>query len=174
MSTTVIRLLLLVTMTLTIACDRSTKRLAATTLAGQPARVYLAGCVRLEYAENEGAFLGIGANWPSPVRMVLFGIGSAVPLLAMAFLAMRRSWPTPTLLGLTLIVAGGVSNLLDRFTVGVVVDFMMVEIGAVRTGIFNVADVAITVGALVVVVAGFGHDARANGGDQTPPKAEAC
>jgi len=53
-----------------------------------------------------------------------------------------------------LLFAGGVGNLIDRVTSGgSVVDFIKLGIGPVRTGIFNVADVAITVGALILLSA---------------------
>ena len=44
-----------------------------------------------------------------------------------------------------LVVAGGVGNLIDRIAAGYVIDFMNLGIGSLRTGIFNVADVAISV-----------------------------
>jgi signal peptidase II len=56
--------------------------------------------------------------------------------------------------GVALFVAGGVSNLLDGIAYGKVIDFMNVGLGPVRTGIFNVADVAIMLAATLVVFAG--------------------
>jgi signal peptidase II len=60
-----------------------------------------------------------------------------------------------------LFVAGGASNLVDRIAHGVVIDFMNVGIGPLRTGIFNVADVAIMLGAGILMFEGyrFGRDA---------------
>ncbi len=146
-----IRLGLLVAIGATIACDRVTKQVAATTLAGAPSRSFLADTFRLEYVENTGAFLGLGADWPLPIRVAVFSIATAVLLLVMAVMAMRRHWPSPALLGLALLMAGGVSNLLDRVMFGRVIDFMNVGLGPVRTGIFNVADVAIMLGAGIVL-----------------------
>lgn len=55
-----------------------------------------------------------------------------------------------------LIFSGGVSNLFDRLAYdGSVVDFINIGIGPVRTGIFNVADVAITVGVLILFSTAF-------------------
>ena len=50
------RLVLAVAIALTISCDRATKHLAATTLAGASGRSFLADTVRLEYVENAGGF----------------------------------------------------------------------------------------------------------------------
>jgi signal peptidase II len=59
-----------------------------------------------------------------------------------------------------LFVDGGASNLLDRITYGKVIDFMNVGLGPVRTGIFNVADLAIMLGAAIVIVTGYCSDGR--------------
>jgi signal peptidase II len=60
--------------------------------------------------------------------------------------------------GVALFVAGGASNLLDRITYGVVIDFMNVGVGSLRTGIFKVADVAVMVGAGILVLEGYRSD----------------
>lgn len=56
---------------------------------------------------------------------------------------------------MALFVAGGSSNLLDRLTRGSVIDFMNVGLGPLRTGIFNVADMAIMLGAGLVMLASY-------------------
>jgi signal peptidase II len=146
-----VRLVLLVVILATMACDRVTKQIAADTLASAPTRSYVADTFRLDYAENTGAFLGIGSNWPPVVRTALFSIGNGVLLLVLTVLTMRLHWQRAASLGLAFFVAGGLSNLIDRLAYGKVIDFMNVGIGPVRTGIFNVADVAITVGAVLVI-----------------------
>ena len=156
-----LRLLLLMAIVATIGCDRVTKHIAATTLADAPGRSFLADTLRLEYAENTGAFLSLGADWPRPVRTAVFGVGNTVLLVALAVMAVRRRWPKTALLGVTLFVAGGASNLLDRITSGMVIDFMNVGVGPLRTGIFNVADVAIMFGAGILVVEGYRSQRRA-------------
>jgi signal peptidase II len=156
-----VRLLLLVAIGATVGCDRVTKHIAVTTLAGTPSRSFLGDTVRLEYSQNPGAFLSLGADWPLRARTALFGIGNAVLLFALMVMAMRRRWSRPALLGLALFVAGGASNLLDRFAYGNVVDFMNVGFGPLRTGIFNVADMAIMLGVGIVVCAGYRSDMRA-------------
>lgn len=141
----------------TISCDHATKLLARRTLEHAPPVTLLAGAVRLQYAENAGAFLSLGSEWPPALRLALFALGNGVVLLGLALYAWRRvgSLRTWELLALSLLVAGGVSNLLDRVVRGgVVTDFLNLGLGPVRTGIFNVADVAITIGALALLVAG--------------------
>ena len=159
-----VRLLLLIAIGATIGCDRVTKHVAATTLAEAPSRSFLADTFRLEYVENTGAFLGLGADWPLAVRTAVFGVGNGLLLVGLVVLAMRARWPRRALLGVALFVAGGASNLVDRIAYGMVIDFMNVGIGSLRTGIFNVADMAIMLGASILVLEGYRSDRHA------PPK----
>jgi signal peptidase II len=148
-----VRVLLVIAMAATVSCDRATKHIAATTLAGVPSRSFLADTVRLEYVENFGGFLSLGSDLPHAVRTGLFTVGTGLALLATvggAILFRCSGWP---LIGLTLFVAGGASNWLDRVVRGSVIDFINVGFGSLRTGIFNIADVAIMLGVAIVVVA---------------------
>ena len=155
MTTFGIRLVLLLAISGTIACDRVTKHVAATTLADAPTRSFLGDMFRLEYVENTGAFLGLGADWPLPVRTALFGVGTGLLLLGLLVAAFRGHWSRRAALGVALFLAGGASNMVDRISYGAVIDFMNVGIGPVRTGIFNVADMAIMLGAVILVIDGY-------------------
>lgn len=73
-------------------------------------------------------------------------------LLGTLFMAIRYQWSRLAAAGLILFVAGGLSNLIDRVAMGSVIDFMNVGIGSFRTGIFNVADVAIMAGVALLLV----------------------
>jgi signal peptidase II len=135
----------------TAGCDRVTKHLAVTTLAGAPDRSFLADTIRLQYHENPGAFLAFGASWPPAAQAFVFQFGNAVLLAGAAFLAARYRWSRLAGCGLVLFLAGGMSNLADRMAIGSVIDFLNVGIGPVRTGIFNVADMAIMAGIAMVL-----------------------
>jgi signal peptidase II len=72
--------------------------------------------------------------------------------LVAASLFARRLQPW-RVVALALVAGGGISNLIDRLLYnGRVTDFLNVGIGGVRTGIFNVADMAIMAGALLLLV----------------------
>lgn len=136
------------------ACDRATKHFAMTTLAGAPEQSYLAGTVRLTYHENPGAFLGLGATWRPEVRTAFFQIGNGLFLLATAVLSLRGRFSRAGQAGLLLLLAGGVSNLVDRVAMGRVIDFLNLGIGPLRTGVFNVADMAIIAGVAILIIEG--------------------
>ena len=150
------RLALTLAVLLTIGCDRVTKHAATTFLSGLPSRSYLADTVRLGYVENTGTFLSLGAELPSAVRTGLFTVGTGLLLCMLVFIAIRHSWDRLSTLGLALFAAGGASNWIDRVTRGSVVDFLNVGVGSLRTGVFNVADVAIMLGACAIAIATFG------------------
>ena len=151
----------------TIGCDQVTKKIAATHLAGGPRHSFLGDTLRLEYAENMGAFLGLGSTWSPEARMLLFVIGSAAGLIAVAVMALKQPWANLSRIGLCLVLSGGLSNLIDRILRGSVIDFLNVGIGPLRTGIFNVADMALMLGIALVL---FGGNAEpADAANAAPP-----
>jgi signal peptidase II len=145
------RLFILGIVLATIGCDRATKQLAVDHLAGRSGQRYLADTVRLQYVENRGAFLGLGASLPGWARTTLFVVGTGLLLAGMVALGLRHRVTGPCLVGLALLWSGGVSNLVDRVVHGSVVDFLNVGMGPLRTGVFNMADVAIMAGCALVL-----------------------
>jgi signal peptidase II len=144
--------LLFLLLAATAGCDRVTKHLAMTTLAGMPGQSFLGDTIRLDYHENPGGFLSTGATWRPEIRAIVFQFLNAVVLTAAGFLALRHQWSRWAKTGLAMFLAGGVSNLVDRVATGRVIDFLNVGIGPFRTGIFNVADIAIVVGIALLLV----------------------
>ena len=151
------RLALLIVVALTcISCDQVTTSIAKTELKGQPAQSYLGDSVRLTYAENPGAFLCLGATLPESVRPWLLSGFSALLIVGMSFAVLRGSAMSRShVLSMALIAAGGAGNLIDRLAYGSVRDFLNVGIGPLRTGIFNGADVAISVGVVMLGLTQF-------------------
>ena len=83
----------------------------------------------------------------------MFTVVTGALLLVLAVFAWRQRGSVWHAVAFALFIAGGVSNWFDRVSDGRVVDFMNVGIGWLRTGIFNVADVAIMLGAALFVLA---------------------
>ena len=114
---------------------------------------FAADTVRLQVAHNEGAFLSFGATLPEAWRLAALRIGVSAMLLALFAYRLATKGGLALLLPLALILAGGTSNLIDRFIHGgYVVDFINIGVGQLRTGIFNVADVTITAGVFMLLV----------------------
>lgn len=142
-----------------VGCDRATKYVAWRTLSSSPPISLLYDSVRLEYTENIGAFLGLGSSLPSAVRVLLFVIFSgAGVLLAFVYLARADRLDLLPTIALSLLAGGGVGNLVDRISNnGAVTDFVRLGIGPLRTGIFNLADVAILAGVLLLFLWSLGE-----------------
>lgn len=142
-------LALLAVLFVSVGCDRATKSLAQQHLSATEPLLLLDGIVQLRYAENSGAFLSLGATLPPAIQMWVFVGVVTVLLVAMAIFALRQ-WESVhpgVLLAFALFIGGGLGNLIDRVTNdGRVIDFMVVGVGPLRTGIFNVADMAIMAG----------------------------
>jgi signal peptidase II len=144
---------LLLLVVATIGCDRVTKHLATENLAGEPARSFLADTIRLTYAENTGGFLSLGAEMPPALRTAVFTVATGAVLVLLAIVAWRQRGSAWHAAAFSLFIAGGVSNWFDRISNGRVIDFLNVGVGWLRTGVFNVADVAIMIGVAVFVLA---------------------
>lgn len=137
------------------AADQATKYWAVHNLMGQPAMVYLNGLFQLVYAENPGAFLGLGGGLSREVRFVIFALVVFLGLGGMLWYLIRKNVNKVNLYAYTFIIAGGFGNLWDRVfhEDGHVIDFMLIEItGPLRTGVFNIADVFIVVGVLLALL----------------------
>ena len=96
----------------------------------------------------------MGSNWPAPLRMILLTIIPVVFLFILLFVVLfSREMDIWTTIAFALILGGGLSNMWDRMVNnGFVVDFMNMGIGSLRTGIFNVADMAITTAFFMIVI----------------------
>lgn len=137
-----------------IGLDQSTKYIARYYLEGRGVFSYIGDTFRLGYSENTGAFLGLGSSLPVHVRTFLFSGLVAMFLLAFLVYIIKRSDISRTgVIACALIIGGGLSNLVDRLVNnGAVIDFLNLGIGSLRTGIFNVADMAIMLGALLILL----------------------
>ena len=137
----------------TVGCDQATKHIARTSLSQTGSVTFPGAWLQFSLAENPGAFLSLGASLPQAARSALavcLAVGLAFVLV---YLVRARSLRGLCFLGLALIWAGGVSNLVDRFfRHGLVTDFMILRIGPIHTGIFNVADFAV-LGGMVFLAA---------------------
>lgn len=132
----------------TLGLDQVTKVIVRSRLESQPPILLLGGVIRLYYVENPGAFLSLGAGLSENARFWLFTVivgGFLVGLFL--YLLLNDQLAPVDVTALSLILGGGLSNLIDRLIRNDrVIDFMVIGLGPIRTGVFNVADVAITVG----------------------------
>lgn len=158
--------------------DQVTKQMAIESLRGQEPISMLGGLARLTYAENHGAMLSLGAEMSDDVRFWVFQAGVTTVLLAMlGFVLLRAGLTRLQIWGLSLLVGGGLGNVIDRALYdGGVVDFMVLGKGWLKTGVFNVADIAIMVGCGLLLIStlrepGPQAEAPKNTTEDAPPAA---
>ena len=120
-----------------IALDQFTKYLATEKLKGQSAFVLIDGVFELDYLENTGSAFGMfqGQRWLLLIVGVIF---MALIVFLMLRLPEGKKF-TVTHVILAFLVAGGVGNMIDRFSLGYVVDFFSFVL--INYPIFNVADI---------------------------------
>jgi signal peptidase II len=149
---TISRLVLLVGIVIwCVGCDQMTKVVATAALSSGPAVSYFGDTVRLSYAENAGGFLSFGDHFSPTVRSWIFGGVPALTILVLLVIIVRSPTLRQThLVAMALYIGGGLGNLIDRVVFGVVRDFLNVGVGPVRTGIFNLADVAVMAGVVIL------------------------
>lgn len=135
-----------------IMLDQGTKALAKTHLPDHTLHL-LGDLIRLHLSENTGAFLGMGSTLSASLRFWIFTVAAALMLAGViAYALMTPDIARDVVIALASVAGGGLSNLIDRIVYnGAVVDFLNFGIGGLRTGILNVADIAITFGAIYAV-----------------------
>ncbi|ROM95067.1 signal peptidase II [Pseudomonas brassicacearum] len=103
---------------------------------------------------NAGAFLSLGAGLAPGVKQLIFIVGVAAFVCWATWWALACWVSSPVKAAAVYFIAlGGASNLIDRvFREGHVVDYLILNLGSVHTGVFNIADIAIMVGTGVLLL----------------------
>ena len=139
-----------------LALDQWTKWLIESHLPEQSSHEVIPGLLHISHVRNTGVAFGMFANGGrdgSSWVLALFGL---VALGLIGWLFARTSAEERGLLAaLAMVMGGAVGNLLDRVASGAVTDFIAVYIGSYRWPDFNVADSAISIGLVVILLDSF-------------------
>ena len=138
-----------------LVLDQATKLWAGWALDAAPISI-VPGFLRLALSLNRGALFGFLGDMPDPWRMIVLTLlpVAAVALIA-GFLMHLGDEEKISRFALALILGGAVGNLIDRLWLGQVVDFVLVHWRGWTYPAFNVADSAITVGAILLILDSF-------------------
>jgi signal peptidase II len=130
-----------------VAIDQLTKWLAVVHLSESAAKVFIPGLVEFTYHENPGAAWGMLQN-----HRWVFMLTSTVAIIAILIYLVksRKDLHPMSVTAFTLIVAGGIGNMIDRLLIGYVVDF--INFLFIDFPVFNFADMCVTVGAAIMIV----------------------
>jgi signal peptidase II len=139
-----------------LAADRASKYAIEWNTSEGFRRVLIPQFAALVHSRNTGMafglFAGSGASW---LNVVLLLVSSLVVLLLAWLLLTGRVAGALAPAGMALLAAGAAGNLLDRLLHGAVTDFIELHAGNFYWPAFNVADSAITVGAILMVIEMF-------------------
>ncbi|MGU9977163.1 MAG: signal peptidase II [Candidatus Oxydemutatoraceae bacterium WSBS_2016_MAG_OTU14] len=138
-----------------VVIDQITKIIASNMLHLHEA-VALVPYLNLTLVHNQGASFGLLSEAGGWQRWFLIAVAVAISLYLYTWLVRLGSESTWTAAGLSLIIGGAFGNLIDRMWQGYVVDFIDVYYGAYHWPVFNVSDMAISLGALAVVIGALG------------------
>ncbi len=137
--------------------DRVTKIAVERSIALYETHRIIPGFFNVVHSRNQGAAFGMFAGSSSPYRLVLLvGVTglvlAAVALLLVRIVAGKTTGGAAARWGLSLVLGGALGNFYDRLAQGTVTDFLEFYVGRFVWPAFNVADAAITVGALLVAL----------------------
>ncbi len=150
---------------LSIGSDQILKHVAKTFLRYSPPVSFLNDFVRLQYAENRGIMLSIGATLSADVRFWIFTVAVGLLLMGMiAYVVWSKEMDRAQTIAWSLVVSGGLGNLVDRLLrSGAVIDFVSIGVSVIRTAVFNLADVLVFAGVFLLLIHG-----RKKGGTEAP------
>lgn len=134
-----------------IAADQMIKNWAAETLIKGEITV-VPNVLYLKYAENTG----VAFSMFSDSRWILVGVTSVMLVAVLAFFLSGKVTDKLEQFSLALILSGGVGNLIDRVSLGYVIDY--IDVRCINFAIFNLADICICVGAFLLCVAVYFSD----------------
>ena len=107
--------------------------------------------------ENTGAFLGMGSELSEIPRILLLIIFPVVVLISITlYTYIDKTLDKLSIIGFSLIIGGGIANIFDRIVFGSVTDFLYINLGGIfKTGIFNIADLSVTTGMILILISSF-------------------
>ena len=107
--------------------------------------------------ENKGAFLGMGSELSETLRILLLIVLPIVVLISITiYTYIDKTLDKISIIGFSLIIGGGIGNIFDRIVYGSVTDFLYLDFGGIfKTGIFNIADLSVTTGMILILICSF-------------------
>ena len=139
---------------LVVITDQATKSLARHLLLDGADVAFLLKAIHFKLIYNKGIFLGLGRDWPHFLRIILFTFGQILCGLVLLYLAWTsKAISKKTFLTTVLVAAGDLSNPVDHIlNHGAVTDFIQIKLGPLITGVFNLADLMVVSGLIMVII----------------------
>jgi len=150
-------LLILILVIFNIGLDQISKGIVRETVIPGSRTELLGKQLQLMNVENSGAFLSMGSDSNPTVKLIFLLILPVIVLgVILYYVLTNTTLDRLSIVGFSSIAGGGIANLYDRFLYGSVTDFLFMDFGGVfRTGIFNVADLSVTTGMILLLFSSF-------------------
>lgn len=146
---------------LNIGCDQISKGMVRQYIAPMEYIEVIPNNLILTNVENTGAMLGFGQDFPPMVKLVMFQIVPTIVLFILLLRVFKKSYlNTGLALAFSFVIGGGIGNLMDRIAYGSVTDFFQLKLGVFKTGIFNMADVSVSIGVFFLIMMAFAPKRR--------------
>lgn len=146
------RALILSLVLFNIGCDQVTKRIVRNNVDYNENIKIISKHFTLTKVENSGAFLSSGDSLPVPIKFVLL---SLLPLFVLGYgvyyVMTKTEMNKLFIAGICFVIGGGIGNLYDRLLYGSVTDFLHIDFVIFQTGVFNIADVSIMLGMVMIL-----------------------
>jgi len=139
---------------LVLLLDQLSKLAVTTKLVAYADVIRLTGFFNLVHVHNTGAAFSLFADQPGWQHGFFLGV-AVVAAIVIVYLLKQTAGRPQFSIALALILGGALGNVIDRALYGYVIDFLDFFLGAWHWPAFNVADSAITVGAVLLVLDGF-------------------
>ncbi len=137
---------------LNIGCDQLSKNAIRTHVSPKEYIEVVSDHLILTNVENTGAMLGFGANLSPILKVIFLQLLPIIVLLILLFRILQRSTMNKWMvIAFSCVIGGGMGNIIDRIAYGSVTDFFHIKFGIFQTGIFNMADVSVTVGTILIL-----------------------
>lgn len=113
--------------------------------------------LQLMNVENSGAFLSMGSDSNPTVKLIFLLIVPAIVLgVVLYYVITDKTLDKKSIIGFSCIAGGGIANVYDRLLYGSVTDFLYMDFGGVfKTGVFNIADMSVTTGMILLLISSF-------------------
>lgn len=146
-----------------VSCDQITKKNVRNNIDSNERIEVVNDNFVLTKVENTGVALGFGSDFHPNIKLIIFQLLPIVVLLYMFFYLMKKEEILRiNFIAITFIIGGGIGNIIDRIFYNSVTDFMYLEIGPFHTGIFNMADLSVTIGAAALLLNSFFGKTKVN------------
>ena len=152
------KIAILILVLLNIGCDQISKKMVRNRIEPNDYIQLVKDNFILTNVENRGAMLGFGESLPPMLKILFLQLIPVVVLIILLVNILRKKHLNKWLvIAFSFVIGGGIGNLIDRIAHGKVTDFFLIKLGFFKTGIFNMADVSVTLGVILIFILSIRH-----------------